>query len=242
MLEPSVRDHLNIGCIVFQRMDQSDFTGPFEVLSRVPNSTFYVIGRDHNSVRDVRGLILTPEIRFSDSPALDVLIVPGGEGQEDLMDDEVVLSFLRHQCHGAKYIFSVCTGALLCGAAGVLQGVRATTHWSALHLLEYFGAIPVHARVVIDGKYVSAAGVTAGLDGALRLVSLVGTDEIAQQIQLGMEYAPEPPFDSGNLQSAPPGVVKAVRDGMQRITQRRLDTAKRVAERLGVHLPCKQPA
>jgi cyclohexyl-isocyanide hydratase len=119
------------------------------------------------------------------------------------MDDEAVLSFIRTQAAHARCVFSVCTGALICGAAGLLQGVRATTHWAAFHLLEYYGAIPCDERVVVDGKYVSAAGVTTGLDGALRVVSLLCGDRVAQQIQLAMQYAPDPPFSSGSPNTAP---------------------------------------
>src|ERR1022692_2888668 len=164
-------DPIEIGAIVFPRMDQMDFTGPFEVLSRIPDARFHVLWKDKAPVRDIKGLILTPEMTFAEAPQLDVLVVPGGWGQEQLMDDEAVLSFIRAQAAHATYVFSVCTGALLCGAAGLLKGVRANTHWAAFHLLEYFGAIPTDERVVVDGKHVSAAGVTAGIDGALRLVS-----------------------------------------------------------------------
>ena len=229
--------HLHIGALVFPRMDQGDFTGPFEVLSRIPESTFHVIGKDRVPVRDVRGLIVVPEISFSEVPPLDVLVVPGGPGQQDLMEDEAFLSFIRQQAHNASHVFSVCTGALLCGAAGLLQGVRATTHWSAFHLLPYFGAIPVNARVVIDGKHISAAGVTAGLDGALRLASLLRDENVAQQIQLSIEYSPEPPFRSGSPQTAPPEILNAVRLSSQKITESRLAIAKRIAHRLGVSVP-----
>jgi cyclohexyl-isocyanide hydratase len=203
--------HLNIGAIIFPNMDQSDFTGPFEVLSRTPNSTFHVLWKDKAPIRDLKGLILTPEKSFAESPPLDLLLVPGGWGQEKLMEDEEVLSFIRTQHSVARYVFSVCTGALICGAAGLLDGVKATTHWSAFHLLEYFGAIPVDARVVVDGKQVSAAGVTAGIDGALRVVSLLRGDRAAQMIQLSIQYAPEPPFDSGSPASAPSDVLDAVK-------------------------------
>lgn len=230
-------DHLHIGSLLFPQMDQSDFTGPFEVLSRLPESTFHVVAKDRSPVRDIRGLILTPDISFEDTPQLDVLIVPGGAGQEDLMDDQATLSFLRRQASGARYVFSVCTGALLCGAAGLLRGIRSTTHWSALHLLPYFGAIPVNERVVIDGAHVSAAGVTAGLDGALRVASLLRNDLVAQQIQLGIEYAPEPPFAAGTPQSASPDVLKQVQLNFQKISDSRLATAKRIAARLSVSLP-----
>jgi len=117
--------HLNIGAIIYPMMDQIDFTGPFEVLSRIPGSTFHVIGKDHTPVRDIRGLLLTPEETFSQAPQLDLLLVPGGWGQEALMDDELVLSFIRKQAAGAKILMSVCTGALICGAAGLLKGRRA---------------------------------------------------------------------------------------------------------------------
>jgi len=187
-------------------------------------------------VRDARGLILTPELAFSEVPALDVLVIPGGPGQEDLMDDEAVLSFICAQARSARFVFSVCTGALICGGAGLLRGVRATTHWAAFDLLQYFGAIPTRARVVIDGRYVSAAGVTAGLDGALRLASILRGNEVAQQIQLGIEYAPEPPFNSGSPQTAPPEITEAVHNALRKITERRLATAQRIAARLGIKL------
>jgi len=234
MSDPVSSQHLKIGALVFPKMDQSDFTGPFEVLSKIPASTFYVIGKDRTPIRDIRGLILTPELALSEAPPLDVLLVPAGPGQEDLMEDEAVLSFLRTQSRYARYVFSVCTGALLCGAAGLLQGVKATTHWAAFHLLEYFGAIPVQARVVIDGRHVSAAGVTAGIDGALRLAALLRDDEVAQRIQLAIEYAPEPPFSCGSPQTAPIELVNQVRSSFQAITDRRLATAQRIARQLGL--------
>lgn len=237
MSAPVSSMHLNIGALVFPRMDQSDFTGPFEVLARIPASTFHVIGKDRAPIRDIRGLILTPEVTLSEAPPLDVLVVPGGLGQEDLMDDEAVLSFIRAQARHAKYVYSVCTGALLCGAAGLLQGVKATTHWAAFHLLEYFGAIPVRARVVVDGHHVSAAGVTAGMDGALRLASLLRDDEVAKDLQLAIEYAPEPAFNCGSPQTAPPELVERVRSSFQDITARRLATARRIARQLGLKAP-----
>jgi|SRR5215469_7724444 len=230
-------EHLRIGTIVFPRVDQFDFTGPFEVLSRIPDSTFHVIGKGSAPVRDVRGLVLTPDTAFAECPSLDVLIIPGGAGQQDLMEDDITLSFIRLHGRNARYIFSVCTGALLCGAAGLLQGVRATTHWSAFHLLPYFGAIPVNARVVVDDRYISAAGVSAGLDGALKLVSLVRNERLAREIQLGIEYSPEPPFNSGSLGTATKEVVEAVRRSYESIGESRLATAKRIAEKLGVKLP-----
>jgi len=225
---------IHIGALVFPQMDQIDLTGPFEVLSRLPNSNFHLLWKELTPLRDFRGFIITPEMTFADAPALDLLVVPGGFGQEALMDDDVVLKFIQAKAAIASYVFSICTGALLCGAAGLLRGVRSTTHWSAFHLLPYFGAIPVNARVVVDGKHVSAAGVTAGLDGALRVAVLMCGEQVAQQIQLGIEYAPDPPFRSGTPQTAPPEVLQAARASVQKITDARLNTAQRVGGRLGI--------
>ena len=226
--------HLNIGFLIYPNLDQADFTGPFEILSRIPESTFHVIWKNRDSLRDSRGLILTPEITFAEAPQVDVLVIPGGAGQEALMNDEVTLSFLRDQASAVQYVFSVCTGALLCGAAGLLRGVRVTTHWAAFHLLKYFGAIPVNRRVVIDDCHISAAGVTAGLDGALRLASLLRGGDVAQQIQLAVEYSPEALFNAGTPETAPKLIVDTVTKAFQKISDRRLATAQQVAVRLGV--------
>lgn len=139
--------HLVIGCLIYPRMDQIDFTGPFEVLSRIPDSTVYILSKTLSPVHDVQGLILTPDRIIADAPRLDVLLVPGGYGQQDLMDDDEVLSLIRRQADVGNVVFSVCTGALLCGAAGVLRGRQATTHWAAWNLLPYYGAIPARSRV-----------------------------------------------------------------------------------------------
>jgi len=213
-------------------MDQADITGPFEVLSRLPDSTFHVLARDLAPVRDAKGLILTPEQTLAEAPPLDLLVVPGGGGVNRLMEDEVVLPFIRKQAAGARLVMSVCTGALVCGAAGLLQGRKATTHWASHHLLKYFGATPVNARVVVDGLMVSTAGVTAGYDGALRVAALLRGERVAQEIQLYLQYAPEPPFHSGSPETAPPEVLKAGRKLMQPILDERLLIVQRVAKRL----------
>jgi len=234
-------DPIEIGALVFPRMDQMDFTGPFEVLSRIPGARFHVLWKDRAPVRDINGLILTPDTSFAEAPQMDVLVVPGGWGQEQLMDDEAVLSFIRGQAARATYIFSVCTGALICGAAGLLQGVHATTHWAAFHLLEYFGAIPTNARVVVDGRHISAAGVTAGIDGALRLASLLRGDRVAEGIQLGIQYAPEPPWAGGSPETARPEVLDAVRAAGREIAQLRLETARRISVRLNTMTDLRYP-
>jgi cyclohexyl-isocyanide hydratase len=226
--------HLQIGSLLFEGLDQIDLTGPFVVLSRIPNATYRVYGKTADPVRDLKGLRLTPDAALADAPQLDVLHVPGGFGQEALMDDEEVLGWIKSQAAGACRIFSVCTGALVCGAAGLLKGRRATTHWASLHLLPYFGATPVDERVVVDGSSVFAAGVTAGIDGALRLAAELRGDDAARTIQLYMAYAPEPPFDSGTPETAPPAILAEARQALGPMTAQREATARRVAARLGI--------
>ena len=229
--------HLHIGSLLFEGLDQIDLTGPFEVLSRIPNATYRIYGKTMAPVRDLKGLRLTPDAILADAPPLDVLHLPGGHGQEALMDDAEVLSWIRHQASGGCSIFSVCTGALICGAAGLLKGRRVTTHWASFHLLPYFGAIPVNERVVVDGAWVFAAGVTAGIDGALRLAAELRGDEVAQAIQLHMVYAPEPPFDSGTPETAPSPILEKARRSLRTITMQREQTARRVAAKLGIAVP-----
>lgn len=229
--------HLQIGALLFEGIDQMDLTGPFEVLSRLPNSTYRIFGKTATPVRDGRGLRLTPDAAFSEAPKLDVLHIPGGTGQEGVMDDEDVIGWVQRQAQGARLVFSVCTGALILGAAGLLKGRRATTHWNSFHLLPQFGAIPVNERVVVDGSFVFASGVSSGIDGALRVAALLRGDEAAQVLQLSMQYAPEPPFHSGTPATAPDVVLATARQSMQAITAKREQTARRVAQRLGIAVP-----
>ena len=229
--------HLQIGSLLFEGLDQIDLTGPFEVLSRIPNSTYRLYGKTGEPVRDLKGLRLTPDGALADAPHLDVLHIPGGFGQEALMEDAEVLTWIRQQATGARSIFSVCTGALLCGAAGLLKGRRATTHWASFHLLPYFGAIPANERVVVDGNWVFAAGVTAGIDGALRLAAELRGEEAAQLIQLYMVYAPEPPFDSGTPETAPAAILEHARQSVRTVTAAREETARRIAVKLGIAVP-----
>ena len=229
--------HLHIGSLLFEGVDQIDLTGPFEVLSRIPNATYRIYSKVAAPVRDMKGLWLMSDASIAEAPPLDVLHVPGGYGQEALMEDTELLGWIRQQARGACRIFSVCTGALLCGAAGLLKGRRATTHWSSLHLLPYFGAIPINERVVVDGSWVFAAGVTAGIDGALRLAAELRGEEAAQTIQLHMVYAPEPPFHSGTPETAPVSILQGARQSQRAITARREETARRVAAKLGISFP-----
>ena len=218
--------HLTIGGLIFPNMDQCDFTGPFEALARVPNSHFVTIWKDKNPVRDLAGLQLLADATLDEAPQLDVLLVPGGHGQEALMHDEAVLSFIRKQAAGARFVFSVCTGALICCAAGLLQGKRATTHWTAMEVLPYFGAIPSNERVVIDGKFISAGGVTSGIDGSLVVVSMLRGKAVAQELQLYMAYDPHPPFQAGSPASAPASILSTVTERAKPITAQRMETAR----------------
>lgn len=219
--------HLTIGALIFNDMDQCDFTGPFEALSRVPNSTFKAIAKDDQPIRDLRGLRLLPDLAIADAPKLDVLLVPGGYGQEALMDDEVIIDFIRKQASLTRYIFSVCTGTLLCGAAGLLEGKRATTHWTAMEVLPLYGAEPVNDRVVVDGNLISAGGVTAGIDGSLVVVSMLRGIEAAEEIQLYMAYDPQTPFTAGSPETAPAHILHAVTERAQAITALRMETGRR---------------
>jgi cyclohexyl-isocyanide hydratase len=222
----------HIGLLLFPAMTQLDFTGPYEVFARLPNTIVHVIAKTADPVRTERGLILVPTVTCEDCPALDVVVVPGGPGQLQLMNDEAVLEFLRTQAGQAKYVTSVCTGALVLAAAGLLKGYRATTHWLSLPLLSLFGAIPVAERVVVDGNRITGGGVTAGIDFGLRLAAILHGETVAQQIQLQMEYDPDPPFQGGSPATAPHDVVDTVRRAAERFQQERLEICEQVAKRL----------
>ncbi|WP_458318769.1 DJ-1/PfpI family protein [Mycolicibacterium brisbanense] len=222
------RRNLKIGSIIFEDMDQIDFTGPYEVLASLSNVTYTTYGMSPQPVRDWRGLTLLPDAVLEEAPQLDVLHVPGGPGQQAHMEDRRLLDWLQRQASGARCVLSVCTGALLLGAAGLLHGRRATTHWGSLEVLSVFGATVVPERVVTDGSFVFAAGVTAGIDAALMVAAeLRGLDE-AQAIQLFMQYAPQPPFSSGTPETAPPHVLQSVTARGKPLLERRIQTARRI--------------
>lgn len=227
---------IRVGILVFPRMDQIDLTGPFAVLSRLPNATVRLLWKATDPIRDYRGLGLIPDAKLADAGEIDLFVVPGGPGQEDLMEDEAVLKFIADRAEAAACVFSVCTGALVCGASGLLKGKKATTHWASVQFLKYFGATFVDARVVADGKLVSAAGLTAGIDGALRVAALLRGEAAAKAIQLDIQYAPEPPFDCGHPDKAPKEIVAKQRAAFRPLTEKREATAKRVAARLGVRV------
>ncbi len=234
MLNTTASGHLNVGLLLFPELDQLDFTGPFEVLSRMPDSTVHLLWKNTAPVKDMMGLVLQPTATLKAAPPLDVLVVPGGYGQQALMEDAEVIDYVREQGERAKYVVSVCTGALILGAAGLLKGYRATTHWTAVSLLAHLGAVHVDQRVVVDRNRVTCGGVTSGIDGALALVALLRGEQAAQEIQLYMEYSPAPPFKSGSPGTAPAAVLEAVTQRAQKMLLARSETCKRIAVRLGV--------
>lgn len=217
--------HLTIGSLIFDDLDQVDLTGPHEVLSRLPDSSWRIYAKTMAPARDMKGLRILPDATLDEAPQLDVLHIPGGFGVDAQMLDPVILNWVRRQAEGAKVVFTVCTGALLLGATGLLRGKRATTHWASHHILPAFGAIPVNERVVEDGKFVTAAGVTSGFDGALHLAAKLRGTEVAQGIQLYMQYDPRPPFDCGTPETAPAALVAATRQAMAGVIARREATA-----------------
>jgi transcriptional regulator GlxA family with amidase domain len=203
---------MRIAILVFDKLTALDAIGPYEVLSRLPNAELSFVAKRAGPVRaDTGALGLTADVAIADLPGPDIVLVPGGEGNRPLMRDDEVLGWLRAAHEGTTWTTSVCTGALVLGAAGILNGRRATTHWAFRERLRDLGAEPVAERVVFDGKIVTAAGVSAGIDMALALAARVVGDEFAQAVQLGIEYDPAPPFDTGSPEKAPPGIVEAVR-------------------------------
>src|SRR4051812_11749776 len=173
---------LQIGLVLFPKVTQLDFTGPLQVFSRVPGATVHLIWKRIEPVPSDTVMSITPTITFADCPQLDVICVPGGAGADDMVNDEEMLDFLRQQAEGAKYITSVCTGSLVLGAAGLLRDYRATTHWSAMEHLAPFGAVPTRTRVCVDRNRVTGGGVTAGIDFALTLVSILVNRQTAEAI------------------------------------------------------------
>jgi cyclohexyl-isocyanide hydratase len=213
---------LSVGMLLFEGVTQLDLTGPYEVLSRMPNTRVSLLASTMKPVRSEWGLTITPDVALSEAPQLDVLCVPGGWGVNALLTNERLLDFLRAQGEGARYVTSVCSGALVLGAAGLLRGYRATTHWMSLDLLTLFGATPVAERVVRDRNRITGAGVTAGIDFSLVLAAELFGESVAQGIQLAIEYEPSPPFDSGSPRTAPEEVREAVsRAGASSLAQRR---------------------
>jgi cyclohexyl-isocyanide hydratase len=221
-----------IGLLIFPAMTQLDMTGPYEVFRAIPDASVKLIAHTEDPVRAEGGMRFLPDTTFAACPPLDVICVPGGAGINPLLEDDVVLDFLRNRAAGARYITSVCTGALVLGAAGLLRGKRATTHWASHDLLAQFGAIPVHARVVRDGNIFTGGGVTAGIDFALTLAAELTDEATARRIQLHIEYAPAPPFDCGTPETASTEILGAVRSRGAAMRATREEIVARAAARM----------
>jgi putative intracellular protease/amidase len=204
---------MRIAILIFDKFTALDAMGPYEVLSRIPGAELTFVGPEPGPKRaDTGAVAVTADASIDDIPDPDVFLVPGGEGNRPLLTDDRVLEWIRSAHAGSTWSTSVCTGSLVLGAAGILDGKRATTHWAYRERLEAFGAEPVADRVVFDGKVVTAAGVSAGIDMALALAAELADERVAQAIQLGIEYDPDPPFDAGSPEKAPEELVTLIRN------------------------------
>ena len=211
----------HIGLLVFPDITQLDMTGPYEVFIKFPDAKVHLVWKSRDLVTAGGGMQLVPTTTFAECPQLDLICVPGGAGMNALLNDAETLDFIRRQAKGARYVTSVCTGALVLGAAGLLKGRRAATHWMSREMLAAFGATPTAERVVVDGNVITGGGVTAGIDFALTVAAHVCGADFAKKTQLSMEYDPHPPFDSGSPERADPKLV----------AQARTDATTRQAER-----------
>jgi len=207
---------VDIAIYIFDKLTALDAIGPYEVLQRLPGAKVKFVGAERGPVRTEQGMLgVVRDFSFDEVTNAEILVVPGGIGTRALIDDQPTLEWIRAIDAGSNWTTSVCTGSLLLGAAGLLQGKEATTHWAALEMLERFGAIPTSERVVEQGKIITAAGVSSGIDMALRLAAKVAGPEAAQAIQLGIEYDPQPPYDTGSKAKAPDRIVELAMGGLK---------------------------
>ena len=207
--------------LLFPQLTQLDLTAPFQVFAALPATRVHLVWHSLEPVKSDTGLTLTPTATFENCPPLDVMFVPGGWGVDAVLGDGVALDFLRRRGSTATWITSVCTGSLALGAAGLLDGYRATCHWAHRDLLEFFGAIPTAERVVIDRNRATGAGVTAGIDFALTLAAALHGPDVAKRLQLRMEYSPAPPFSCGTPEEADPATLAAVLEALTPLQERR---------------------
>jgi cyclohexyl-isocyanide hydratase len=217
--------------VLFPGVTQLDLTGPVQVFSRLPNTAQHLVWHRLEAVPTDAGFSILPTTTLSDAPQADVLFVPGGRGAFDLLEDDVVLDFLRRQALGAQYITSVCTGSFVLAAAGLLSGRRVTTHWGSLHLLARLGAVPTPGRVVRDGNVITGAGVSSGIDFALTLASEMFGADAAKRAQLAIEYDPEPPFNAGSPHR-PDADATQVADTIAEVDRHHGPLVDRAAQRL----------
>lgn len=210
---------MNIACLVFDQITLLDAVGPMEVLSRVPGAKVALVAKKKEILSSSRsGFQLLPDCDLDEVNAADIVVIPGGPGVRLLLEDSRVLDWVRQVHHSSQWTASVCTGSLLLGAAGLLRGLPATTHWNAVSDLERYGAHPVRERVVVNGKIVMGAGVSAGIDMALTLASLIAGEAVARAIQLRIEYDPKPPFDAGAPDRVDGIVLELARGGLDSVS------------------------
>ena len=202
---------MNIVFVLFDNVTQLDFAGPVQFLSRMPGANVVVVSKDGNAVTTDCGFSILPTAGFRDCPQADIICVPGGHGVREAISDRAIVDFVRSQAANAQWVTSVCTGAFILGAAGLLQGRRATCHWAYTHLLPLFGATHEAARVVRDGNLVTAGGVTSGIDFALELIAMISGEDAARTIQLALEYDPAPPFKGGTPETTPEQILVNLR-------------------------------
>jgi len=223
---------IQIGILLYPNVTQLDATGPAQVLSRVPGAKMHMIWKTRDPVPTDAGFSIVPTTTFADCPQLDVICVPGGGGQVEVMADAEALEFLRKQAAGARYVTSVCTGSLILGAAGLLKGYKSACHWAWRDMLKDFGAISVAERVVRDRNRISGGGVTAGIDFGLTVAAELAGEEVAKSIQLVLEYDPQPPFDTGSPEKAGSERVKRIRERLAPLLESRRKANAEAAARL----------
>jgi cyclohexyl-isocyanide hydratase len=228
MAQPSV----TIGMVLFPNLTHLDLTGPFEVFGRIPGAVVRAVGLSRDPVTSDTGIRLLPDVTIGDASGFDLICVPGGPGINAMLEHDGLLSWLAHEGRTARYLTSVCTGSLILGAAGLLRGYRAATHWMSRDLLPPFGATPVAERVVVDRNRITGGGVTAGIDFGLSVAAEIAGAEVAQRIQLMLEYDPAPPFTAGSPEKAGPSVAAAVRSQAAPYLEARREIVKRAAARM----------
>jgi cyclohexyl-isocyanide hydratase len=223
-------EKFKIGMLLFPGLTQLDLTGPYEVFGRAPNSKIFLISKYKGPVKTEHGLEIISDTSLSECPQLDLIFVPGGPSLLDVVGDDEYVNFLIQQEKKAKYLTSVCVGSLILGAAGLLTGYKATTHWLSLDLLELFRVEVVKERVVIDRNRITGGGITAGIDFALVVIAEIFGKSKAEEIQLAMEYNPAAPFNSGSPDTADQGLVETKRKGFEGVKKKREDVFKKIIE------------
>ncbi|MGN6182568.1 MAG: DJ-1/PfpI family protein [Thermoanaerobaculia bacterium] len=223
---------MQIVCVLFPEFTQLDLTGPYEVFHRLPRAEVALVAASADPVASEGGLSIVPTATFAEDMACDVLFVPGGPGVNDAMLDDTLVGFVKRHGERAAFVTSACTGALILGAAGLLAGFEAATHWASMEYLQAFGAWPKKERVVMSGNRITGGGVTAGIDIALRIAEQTHGRAVAEAVQLAIEYTPQPPFDAGSPETAPKEIVDAVRAKLVPMQELRRRAVEEAAKKL----------